>query len=51
MVNEQLLDCNVDMTFRGSIGKTGIIVESSIGNDWGCSYRTTIESMELKENE
>ena len=49
MVNEQLLDCNVDMTFRGSIGKTGIIVESSIGNDWGCSYRTTIESMELKE--
>ena len=49
MVNEQLLDCNVDMTFRGSIGKTGIIVESSIGNDWQCSYRTTIESMELKE--
>lgn len=51
MVNEQLLDCNVDMTFRGSVGKTGIIVESSIGNDWQCSYSTTIESMELKEDE
>ena len=51
MVNEQLRDHNVGMTFKASVGKTGIIVESSMGNDWQCSYSTTIESMELKEDE
>lgn len=51
MVNEQLRDHNVGMAFKASVGKTGIIVESSMGNIWQCSYNTTIESMELKEDQ
>lgn len=50
MVNEQLHDHNVDVTFKGSVGKTGIIVESTMGNDWMCSYGTTVEIIESKEN-
>ena len=49
MVNQQLHDRNIDVTFKCSIGKTGIIVESSMGNDWNLSYGTAVEIIESKE--
>lgn len=49
MVNEQLRANNVDMTFKCSVGKTGIIVENTKNDYWQLPYPTTIESIEFKE--
>lgn len=51
MVNQHLRDHNIDAVFKGSVGKTGIIVESSMGNDWQVSYGTTVEIIESKDDE